>query len=141
MKRAIFNKMFINRACILLVFGFVLFAPLGYIFAQTPQAPATPTSVLDNAQDNLKGSSPLTDAPDLPLLIGRIFQVALGVLGVVLLCLIIYGGFTWMMASGNAEEKARAVKILLSASWGMIVILAAFTITSFVVSGLTEKLL
>ena len=138
--------MFINRSFIILTLGLILFAPFGFIFAQTPatpakDAPAVSTSVLDDAQAGLTKSSPLQDAPDLPMLIGHAFQAVLGVLGLVLLCLIIYGGFTWMMASGNAEEKERAVKILKNASWGMIVILAAFTITSFVVSGLTSRLL
>ena len=43
---------------------------------------------------------------DIRLVVARIIRVALGLLGIVAVVLIIYGGFIWMTAGGN-EEKNR----------------------------------
>ena len=72
----------------------------------------------------------------LPVLIGRIINVVLGFLGIVFLCLILYAGFLWMTAQGDAKVVDKAKEILKQAIIGLIVIVAGFAISSFVLGSL-----
>jgi len=63
---------------------------------------------------------------------GLFIGILLGFIGVIFLGLIIYGGFTWMMARGNQAEVDKAKRMIESAVIGLIVVLAAYAITFFV---------
>ncbi len=66
--------------------------------------------------------------------VGRIIQGVTAVVGVFFLILMIYGGFTWMMARGNEQETVKAKNIIIHAMIGLIVVLAAFAITSLMMN-------
>ncbi len=72
-------------------------------------------------------------------LIAMGIQVFLGLLGIIFLILIIYAGSIWMIARGNAEEIEKAKKTISRSIIGLIVILGAFIITSYVMSILLEE--
>lgn len=66
----------------------------------------------------------------------NIIRIALGFLGIIAVCLIIYAGFLWMTAGGEAEKVEKAKKILTEAVIGLIIILSAFAIASFILNSL-----
>lgn len=68
--------------------------------------------------------------------IGSIIQVILGFLGIIFLILVIYAGFLWMTAGGNSDKVDKAKSILVQATIGLVVILAAYAITEFVIGGI-----
>lgn len=68
----------------------------------------------------------------------RIVQIALGFLGILVLGLIIYAGYVWMTSAGNAEKVEKAKNTLKNALIGLIIILSAFGIVSFIISQLTS---
>ena len=80
------------------------------------------------------GGTPNTD---LATIIGGFIQIALGLLGVILLILTIYAGFLWMTAQGNEEQVQKATGILKNAIIGLVITLAAYSIASFVVNQVT----
>jgi hypothetical protein len=63
--------------------------------------------------------------------VGTIINGILSIIGVVMLVLFIYGGFTWMTAGGNEEKVRQATKILASAVVGFILIFLSFALTNF----------
>lgn len=73
--------------------------------------------------------------------IGRIINVMLSVLGVIFFVLLIYGGFLWMTSAGNDEKVKKAKTLITDAVIGLIVILAAYAISSFVITSLVEATL
>ncbi|MFH1047914.1 MAG: hypothetical protein V1738_06450 [Patescibacteria group bacterium] len=73
-----------------------------------------------------------SDPDQLPQMIGRIINVALGLLGMVLLVLIIYGGFLWMTAQGNSDQVDKAKQIMTNAVIGLVIIMASYAIANFV---------
>ncbi len=75
-------------------------------------------------------------ANDIRVVIARIIQALLGFLGLVILVLILYGGFLWMTAGGNEEQIGRAKKTLANAGIGFGVTISAFAITTFIISQL-----
>ena len=67
-------------------------------------------------------------------MLGTIIGAVLAFLGVILLVLIIYAGFLWMTASGNATRVQKAKDILSQAFVGLIIVLVSYALTRFVVS-------
>lgn len=69
-------------------------------------------------------------------LIGKIINAALGVVGSLALIMFIYGGFTWMLAAGNAEAVTKGKNIIIWATIGLVVIFSAYALVKFVISGI-----
>lgn len=68
--------------------------------------------------------------------IGRVINVVLGFLGIVLLALFLYAGFLWMTAQGEEKQVIKAKQLLLQAVVGYFIIGTAYALTSFVLSQL-----
>lgn len=73
-----------------------------------------------------------TSNTDIPTNIGKIIGIALSLVGVVFLVLMIYGGFLWMTAGGEAEKVKKAKGIIINAIIGLIIVLASYAITFFI---------
>lgn len=71
--------------------------------------------------------------PDLRIIVARLVQITLGLLGTIFIVLIIYAGFTWMTAGGNEEKIKKAKDIIVSSAIGLLLILASLLITIYVV--------
>lgn len=70
--------------------------------------------------------------------VGSLIRVALSLLGVVAIVIILLGGFKWMTAAGNEEKVGDAKKLLIAGVIGMLIILSAFAITTFVLGSLQK---
>ena len=69
---------------------------------------------------------------DLKSTVINIIQWVLGLLGLIAVIMILYGGFMWMTAGGNEEKVASAKKVISAAVIGLIIILLAWAIVIFV---------
>ncbi len=84
------------------------------------------------------GAAGYDETVQLESVIGTIINVVLGLLGVILLIIVIYSGFLWMTAGGKSEQVDKAKAWLINAVIGLVLILAAYAISSFVIAALTE---
>jgi len=73
-----------------------------------------------------------------PEYIGLIIQAFLGLLGVIFVVLIIYGGYIWMTARGNEQRVEKAKETLKAAIIGLVIVLSAYAITYFIGSQLKD---
>ena len=73
---------------------------------------------------------------DIRATVASIINVAMGLLGIVAVVIILYGGFTWMTAGGNEENVSKAQKIIVSGIIGLALILASWAIARFVLESL-----
>ncbi len=62
--------------------------------------------------------------------------MVLGFLGIVLLAIVMYAGFTWMTAGGEAEKIAKAKSMLVNAVAGIVIVASSYAIASFVIGQL-----
>ena len=65
-------------------------------------------------------------------LTGTVLAGIFYILGTIFLLLMIYGGYVWIKAAGRDQEVDRAKRILMTSIIGMIVILASYAITNFI---------
>ena len=73
----------------------------------------------------------------LPAVIGRIVRIVISLLGLVAAIIIILGGFQWMTSGGNEEKIAGAKKLMINGLIGMVLVILAYAIASFVITQLT----
>lgn len=66
-------------------------------------------------------------------IVGRLINAALGIIGVLLLVYLIYGGFMWMTAGGTEDRVKKAQTMIKNALTGIIVIVMAAAIANWVV--------
>jgi len=76
----------------------------------------------------------LSNTQDIRVTIANIIRIILGFLGIIAVGLIMYAGWLWMTSEGNEEKIEQAKKILQNAIIGLIIILSAFAIVSFVLN-------
>ena len=69
-------------------------------------------------------------------IVGALIGVFLSFLGIIFLILIMYGGFIWMTAGGNEVKVAKAKQVLEQSIIGVIIVMAAYSITAFVFKSL-----
>lgn len=74
----------------------------------------------------------------LPEIVGLIINILLGFLGIVFLVLLIYAGFLWMTAAGDKSKVEKAQDMIRQAIIGLVVIVAAFAISNFVLQALVN---
>lgn len=121
-------KLFLNYLLLLLLSGLIgLEARAGVL------KPDVPKSMTDqNTNFNNAAGYENVDQTGLANMIGIVIQAFLSLLGVILIALIIYGGYTWMMARGNEEKVQKAKDTLMRAIIGLVITAAAYAIAAFV---------
>jgi len=87
--------------------------------------------------DELRESAGMESEDYLPEIIATYIKYALTLMGFVLICLILYGGFLWMTAGGNEEQVKKAKRTIMNAVIGLVIIILAYGITAFVINAIT----
>ncbi len=82
----------------------------------------------------VKLPNPLGEGKDKPQeLIGQVINAVLGIVGSIALAMFIFGGFTWMTASGNEQAITKGKDILVWATVGLIVIFTSYALVKFII--------
>lgn len=125
-------KKLISVSCILYLVSLLLVSPV--LAADSPQQGTTglqgATTRLKNIGANIYGA---TGAKPFEEVVGGYIQGALALLGVIFLVLLVYGGYLWMIARGEEAEVTKAKDTIKMAVIGLIIVLAAYAITYYVV--------
>lgn len=69
---------------------------------------------------------------DVATIIGNIIGTGLSLISVLFFIMMIYGGIMWMTARGKDEVSKKALDTIFAAIIGIIIVLAAYAITTFV---------
>jgi len=88
------------------------------------------------AEQVYEAGSDGTPRTQLSSIIVMVINAVLSLLGVIFLVLVIYAGFLWMTAGGNDEQVGKAKKLLTNSIIGVVVIVAAYAISYFVLSAI-----
>ncbi|MFA4831110.1 MAG: hypothetical protein WC862_03535 [Patescibacteria group bacterium] len=105
-----------------IIFSFVFFVPLTATFAGDYGLSETATAA--GLIPKYQGS--------MMVLAGNVIGAGLSMIGVLFFVLMVYAGILWMTARGNEEHTKKALNTIIAASIGMVIVLASYAITSFV---------
>ncbi|MCK4553700.1 hypothetical protein KAU19_01935 [Candidatus Parcubacteria bacterium] len=67
-----------------------------------------------------------------------LIKVVMTFLGIIAVVVILFGGFKWMTAAGNEDKVAEARKLIVAGVIGLIIILSAWAITTFVINQMSN---
>lgn len=104
------------------------------VFAQAAGNPFTRAQQYTNDV----GSSAGLQSRELPEIIGQIINIVLGFMGIVLLAYFLYAGFLWMTAGGDSKKVSEATTMIRNAIIGLVIIVASFAISNFVLTQLVD---
>jgi cysteine-rich repeat protein len=85
---------------------------------------------------NTIGSVTQLSSADPRVIVVHIINIALGVIGTIMVALMVYAGFLWMTSGGDEEKVGTAKKIIRNAIIGVVIILLSWAITYFVLRAL-----
>jgi hypothetical protein len=101
-----------------------------------PQQPITETK--DPFQMGPISNTILLGDAELPAIVANLINIALSLLGIILLVLILYSGVLWMTSGGDEEKTKKARGTLISAVIGLIIILMSGSIAKFLIDTLSN---
>lgn len=115
----------------------IFFCSFSVVSAQIEVTPdgAGAGTLRDSIQDqlNLAGEKTGASAQDPRETASRIINVSLGILGTLFLAYVVYAGFQWMTAGGEEEKIKQAQAHIRNGIIGLVIILAAWSISTFVI--------
>lgn len=108
-----------------------------WLWATAASAAPIGTALLDGSEtkkliDKFGGQKDITTA------IYGIVSVLLSFLGVIFAGFIIYAGFLWMTDNGDEKQAEKARTIMKNSIIGMVIVVAAYIITYFVVQSIAK---
>lgn len=68
--------------------------------------------------------------------VANLINVVLQITGIILVLYIIYAGYLWMTAAGDDEQIGKAKSIVSACVMGLMLVLASYSIASFVIEKL-----
>ncbi len=112
----------------------VLLVVLAFPVTTFAQGAATDTFGVGEVNDTLK----LSGDTDIRVIVAKIIRAAFGLLGIIALGLMLYGGFIYMTSGGQEDKVEQGRKILINATIGLAIILSSLAIVQFVLSKLQQ---
>lgn len=89
------------------------------------------TNLTDIAnQANLGSATPL------PIIIGNLVRIFIGMLGIIFVLMIIYAGYLYLTAQGEEEKVKHAKETIQRGVIGLLIVMTAYTIATFVINAL-----
>lgn len=110
---------------------FALLSPL-FVLAK-----GTINSGVADLRNNIAVGAGFNTKDNPAIVIGNTIGLALGLVGIIFLILMVYGGFLWMTARGESEPVEKAQKIIKAAVIGIIIVMSAYAITMLVTGRLS----
>jgi hypothetical protein len=128
------NNHFTKTASIIISSVFLLLSTTSFALAQL----SDPTAL--EAQDNaLMETADFASDFTIGDAVALVVEAFLGLLGIIFIFLITLAGYHWMTAAGDEQKVTKAKETIRTAVIGLIIIVAAYSITYFVFNALGKS--
>ena len=131
------KKILLKKAVVLAIALFVLTPVLAFSLPVPAAAEDLNPWGSDQLKDNIQQTTGLGER-DPRDIAASVIRVILGFLGIVAVIIILLGGFKWMTAGGNEDKVGEAKKLITAGIIGLVIIVAAFAIATFVLNSLMQ---
>lgn len=119
-----------------LFFTYLFLIQANLTFAQLDGSAITAMEKQDNA---LLNSSPFEENFTIGAAVATIVKAFLGLLGIIFIFLMVLAGYHWMTAAGDEQKVTKAKDTLRTAIIGLVIIVAAYSITYFVLNAIGKS--
>ena len=127
-------RRFALHLSVLVSIWFLSFTSL--VHADTSPAVTSPAGLLGAGLVGAGGSSGYQTTIGLSTFVGNLIKTVLGATGIIFIIIAIYAGILYMIASGDDTKVKKAKSMLVQAVIGLIIIVAAYSLTYYVVNNL-----
>jgi hypothetical protein len=97
---------------------------------------AAPPLETPGAGSLVKLQNPLGENVTIPLLVGRIINAALGIVGSIAFLMFIYGGFKWLTSAGNEQSVREGTDVMKWAIVGLVIVFTSVALVRFVLGSI-----
>lgn len=87
---------------------------------------STPSGAIRAASGYQIGATPES-------VVSKVINAILSFLGIIFICFMLYGGYLWMTAMGKEQQVTKGKDLITEASIGLIIIVAAYAISYFII--------
>jgi uncharacterized membrane protein YwzB len=117
-----------------LIVSLIIFISL-FCFINLSQAQGVITGQVDTFGKTVYG---VDEAGDPAVTAARIINPILGLLGIIFIVLMLYAGYLYLTSLGKEEQIKKSKQLIVSAIIGVIIIIAAYAITAFVLDAIQQ---
>jgi hypothetical protein len=110
-----------------------------HLFRMAANACGTNTGILPSLYDGLgctNGTPTITSLQDVIVIIGNLAQILLALAGGLAVIFIIVGAIFYIISAGDPGRIKRGKDILTNAIVGLLIILSAYAVVTFIAKGL-----
>lgn len=111
---------------------------IGAFLAPSVALATNPFETAQNLATDVGTNAGIAEGKGLTEIVGSIINAALGFLGIIFLVLLLYAGFLWMTAQGEDANVKKAKGMITQAVIGLVIVVAAFAISNFVLGSLVN---
>lgn len=122
------------KKVILILFFSLILIPSSLVLAQNVKTESGTCCPAGTAAGTTCLCNPLGDNTSPQVLIGKVINAVMGVVGSIALLMFIFGGLTWMLSGGSAEKVKKGRDILMWSAIGLVVIFSSYAIVYFVIT-------
>ena len=105
----------------------ILFSQVNFAFAAT----------IDPGFQIIEGPLGLPKA-DVRIVMARLINQATGLLGIVTVLVLLFGGFSWMVSFGDEEKVQKAKSTIASGIIGLIIIMVSFSLANYILTSVLQ---
>jgi len=117
-------------------FFLIFVALISFVFS-LPASAQISNTIANHVNQVANAAGVQNSNTSLVVIIGRIINIALGFVGIILLLLFLYSGYEYMTAGGDSKKVESAQTRIKNAIIGLLIIMASFGIVNFILSKLT----
>ena len=120
-----------------LVFSMVFSICSVFVLSPQPVFAQTATNTISQGLQNTAGTTYDTNLTA-TVFIGNLIKAMIGATGIIFLVITVYAGIIYMTAMGDTEKVKKAKTMLSSSVIGILIIIGAYALTSYIVGALSQ---
>ena len=85
---------------------------------------------------NIVGSKSGLSTSSVPVIVGSVIQILIGITGTIFLVIIVYSGIKWMFSAGDTTKIKKSINLMKNAAIGLSIVAFSYAIVDFVINNL-----
>jgi hypothetical protein len=115
-------------------FGFLFITNFAYAVGSGASEPNAYDSFLGGITS--VGNNSGLSTSSVPVIVGSVIQILIGITGTIFLVIIVYSGIKWMFSAGDTTKIKKSINLMKNAAIGLAIVAFSYAIVDFVINNL-----